>query len=123
MLTFNPSADSLLSDREQIEYKYCKNKEHGVCNWIIEKNDSHDYCRACQLNRTIPILSERKNFEKWKNLEIAKHRLIYQLQKIGLPLPSKTDNEEGLCFDFVAKHNNSEIMTGHADGVITILLR
>jgi hypothetical protein len=33
------------------------------------------------------------------------------------------DNKEGLCFDFIAKKNNSQIMTGHANGVITILLR
>jgi hypothetical protein len=50
--------------------------------------------------------SDEENFEKWQNLEIAKHRLIYQLQKIGLDLPSKMSNDkEGLCFDFVAKNN------------------
>lgn len=123
ILTFKPLGDKLISDREQIEYKYCKNKEYDVCNWVIEKNNPEDYCHACQLNRTIPNLSDIENFEKWRNLEIAKHRLIYQLQKIGLPLPSKMRNDEGLCFDFVAKQNNPNLMTGHANGVITILLR
>jgi hypothetical protein len=123
MLTFKPLGDSLISDREQIEYKYCKNKEYDVCNWIIEKNDPADYCHACQLNRTIPNLSDVENFDKWRNLEIAKHRLIYQLQKIGLMLPSKMRNEDGLCFDFVAQKYNPNLMTGHNDGVITILLR
>jgi hypothetical protein len=33
--------------------------------------------------------SDEENFEKWQNLEIAKHRLIYQLQKIGLDLQVK----------------------------------
>jgi hypothetical protein len=60
---------------------------------------------------------------KWQNLEIAKHRLICQLQKLGLSLPSKLNNENGLCFDFIARQNNPEIMTGHASGVITILLK
>lgn len=123
MLTFDPFNDSLISDREQIEYKYCKNKEYDVCNWLIEKHDPNDYCRACQLNRTIPYLSDKQNFEKWRNLEVAKHRLVYQLQKIGLALPSKHRNEEGLCFDFVARQNNPKLMTGHANGVVTILLR
>ncbi len=123
MLTFNPGGDSLISDREQIEYKFCKNKEYGVCNWVIEKNDPEDFCHACQLNRTIPNLSAKKNFKKWRNLEVAKHRLIYQLQKIGLPLPSKMRYDEGLCFDFVARQNNPKLMTGHANGVITILLK
>ncbi len=123
MLTFNPINDSLFSDRENIEYKYCKNKEYDVCNWILEKNDPEDYCHACQLNRTIPNLSDLENFEKWRNLEIAKHRLVYQLQKIGLQLPSKLRNNEGLCFDFVAQQNNFNLMTGHANGVITILIK
>ncbi|MCM4173887.1 hypothetical protein DHD32_20670 [Arenibacter sp. TNZ] len=123
MLTFDPLSTSLISDREKIEYKYCKNKEHKVCNWLLEKNEKHDYCPACQLNRTIPNLSEIENFAKWRNLEVAKHRLIYQLQKIGLDLPSKMVNNEGLCFDFIAKRNNLKIMTGHANGVITILIR
>ena len=125
MLTFKQNADVLISDREQVEYKYCKNNEYKVCNWVIEKDDPEDYCSACQLNRTIPNLSNPKsdNFENWKNLEIAKHRLIYQLQKMGLRLPSKLKHEEGLCFDFVARLGNPKLMTGHANGVITILIR
>lgn len=123
MLTFNAFSSSLFSDREKIEYKYCKNKEHGVCNWLLVKNSLQDYCSACQLNRIIPDLSDEKNYPKWQNLEVAKHRLIYQLQKIGLDLPNKMTNDEGLCFDFIAKYDDSKIMTGHKNGVITILLR
>jgi len=123
MLTFNPLGSSLTSDREQLEYKYCKNEEYDVCNWLVPKDSLQDFCRACQLNRTIPNLSDKKNFPKWKNLEIAKHRLIYQLQKVGLDLPSKMTNAEGLCFDFIKKNKNPNIMTGHSNGVITILLR
>ncbi|MCM4150447.1 hypothetical protein DHD05_02490 [Arenibacter sp. N53] len=123
MLTFDPLITSLISDREKIEFKYCKNKEHEVCNWLLDKNDQHDYCPACQLNRTIPNLSDKENFPKWKNLEVAKHRLVYQLQKMGLELLSKMVNNEGFCFDFIVKMNNPNIMTGHASGVITILLQ
>ncbi len=123
MLTFDPTAITLISDREKIEFKYCKNKGYGVCNWLIAKNHAQPYCPACQLNRTIPDLSDKNNFSKWQNLEVAKHRLIYQLQKLGLELPSKISNDKGLCFDFIAKNNDPQIMTGHADGVITILLR
>ena len=123
MLTFDSTGDSLISDREGIAYKYCKNHQYGVCNWLLVKDDVNDFCSACQLNRTIPNLTDGKNFPKWKNLEIAKHRLIYQLQKLGLLLPSKLRDDQGLCFDFIAKHNNPKIMTGHANGVITILLK
>jgi len=123
MLTFDPANESLISDRENIAYKYCKNKEHEVCNWLLHNDDVNDYCSACQLNRTIPNLSDKTNFPKWKNLEVAKHRLIYQLQKIGLNLPSKIKNSDGLCFDFIVKEGNVNLMTGHASGVITILLQ
>lgn len=81
MLTFDSKTETLISDRENSAYKYCKNKENDVCNWLLQNDDNNDYCSACQLNRTIPNLSDRTNFPKWKNLEIAKHRLIYQLQK------------------------------------------
>jgi len=125
MLTFNPLGKNLISDREGVAYKYCKNKEHEVCNWVIEKESPEEFCSACQLNRTIPNLDdpESDNFENWQNLEVAKHRLIYQLQKMGLDLPSKLKNDEGLCFDFVERQNNPKLMTGHANGVITILIR
>ena len=124
MLTFNSIENApLISDREKIEYKYCKNKAYGACNWLIEKDSPEAFCNACQLNRTIPDLSDSENFEKWRHLEIAKHRLVYQLQKIGLPLASKMDDGNGLCFDFVEKKNNPDLMTGHAHGVITVLLR
>jgi hypothetical protein len=124
MLTFNFVDNApLISDREHFEYKYCKNKDYNVCNWLIDKDNPQEYCNACKLNRTIPNLSDKENFEKWKNLEIAKHRLVYQLKKIGLSLPSKMSENNGLCFDFVAKQNNPNLMTGHANGVITILLR
>lgn len=122
MLTFDSTLQNLISDREQLAYKYCKNETYGVCNWLLEISDSNEFCSACQLNRTIPNLSDNKNFPKWQNLEVAKHRLIYQLQKIGLELPNKMDNDHGVCFDFVSREYDSKIMTGHANGVITILL-
>lgn len=122
MLTFKPQTEFLISDRDQTEYKYCKNIEFNVCNWVLRKDDPEDYCNACVLNRTIPNLADESNFEKWQNLEVAKHRLVYQLEKIGLAIPSKLRDSNGLCFDFVAKQNNPKLMTGHANGVITILL-
>ncbi len=123
MVTFAPVEGLLVSDREGLRYRYCKNQEHGVCNWLLDVTDPHDYCTACQLNRTIPLLSNHDNFENWKHLEVAKHRLVYQLQRLGLPLDSKLVNEDGLCFDFVEQLGNPKLMTGHASGVITILLR
>ncbi len=86
--------------------------------------DRHEqFCNACMLNRTIPDLSDSENFQKWQKLEVAKHRMVYQLQRMGLSLPSKmADPDKGLCFDFISRQGNNQIMTGHANGIITILL-
>jgi len=123
MLTFDPKPSTLISDAKGLPYKYCKNKDYDVCNWLLPADDAEDFCTACQLNRIIPNLSEEKNLYKWHKLEIAKHRLIYQLQRLQLPLISKQKVSNGMAFDFVQKHEKSQLMTGHAYGIITILLR
>jgi len=123
MNTFKPTAYPLVSDREGGAFKYCCNTEYGVCNWIIPADSNHTFCAACELNQTIPNLSDAANFTKWQKLEVAKHRLIYQLQRLNLDiLPKESNHKTGLCFDFISKQGNPKIMTGHANGVITILL-
>ncbi|MDG1728338.1 MAG: putative zinc-binding metallopeptidase [Algibacter sp.] len=77
---------------------------------------------ACQLNRKIPNESDKESFEKWRKLEIAKHRLIYQLSKLKLPLQSKIKTDDGIAFDFISANNKEKKLTGHANGIITILL-
>jgi hypothetical protein len=124
MISLGPSnpqqAYSLITDGE---YKFCKNHEHDVCNWLIPLNSENNYCTACQLNRTIPNLSDSRNYEKWQKLEIAKHRLIYQLQILNLSInPKMKYPVTGLCFDFIAKRGDVNIMTGHSNGVVTIIL-
>ncbi len=107
-------------------FTYCKNHEYNACNWLVPKTDATGFCTACKLNRTIPDLGIKKNLKKWKRIEVAKHRLIYQLQKLSLPVQSKLYTENGLCFDFLSRKgagaNAKTIMTGHANGVVTILL-
>ena len=102
MLTFEPNTFPLISDRKGQAYKYCHNKDFGVCNWLLPAEDEREFCEACELNRTIPDLSDEKNFPKWQKLEVAKHRLVYQLVALGLAIPPQETNPEiGLCFDFI----------------------
>ena len=123
MVTFPAGRAAIVADRDGARYKYCRNHEHEACNWLLPEDSRHDYCSACRLNRTIPDLGKPGNLEKWQRLEVAKHRLVYQLQKLDLPLPSKlADDAAGLCFDFVERAGNPQLMTGHASGVVTILL-
>ncbi len=101
-------------------YKYCKNAEYGVCNWLIPADSDSSFCLACTLNRVIPSLSSDENRRLWKNMEVAKHRLIYSLLRLKLPFTyTRSGQEEALLFDFMAD-GSTKVMTGHDNGVITI---
>jgi hypothetical protein len=94
---------------------YCANSAHGVCNWLTTTHDSNVRCRACDLNRTIPNLSEAGNLAAWRDLERAKKRLVYSLLRLGLPFEGGASGKGPLMFDFARNTT-----TGHFDGVITI---
>ena len=101
-------------------YRECSNAQHDACNWLIPKDWPEDFCAACRHNRTIPDLSIPQNLQNWRKLEIAKHRLFYTLLKLHLPLVNKAQDEAGLAFDFLAGPHGGPVMTGHANGLITI---
>jgi hypothetical protein len=66
------------------------------------------------------------NLQRWRELERAKRYLFYSLLRFDVPLPTRTeDPEHGLMFEFMADNaalNGPKIMTGHANGVITLAL-
>lgn len=102
-------------------YKYCYNHQFDVCNWLVPVFGGSIFCTACELNRVIPNLQLHKYREYWQIIERAKHRLVYSLLKMRLPVFSKKkDVKKGLCFDFVANDRNKKIFTGHEDGLITL---
>lgn len=124
VLTLEPVAD-LAGNYRPIGYegrdlRYCANAAHAACNWLTPAGANPDgsadgFCRACDLNRTIPDLSLNGNLTAWQELERAKKRLVYDLLRFGLPLDLTASGGERLTFDFMLN-----AMTGHLDGVITI---
>jgi hypothetical protein len=61
--------------------------------------------------------------ELWRRLESAKRRWIYGLLRLGLPLVDRTeDPQRGLLLDVKLPEGDEAVLTGHADGVITINL-
>jgi hypothetical protein len=103
---------------------FCANANHDACNWLVPAATG-PFCRACQLNRTIPNLGPPEHLLLWQRLEGAKHRLVYGLLRLGLPVVSKAEDASGLAFDFLADpgpawQESSQILTGHAEGLITI---
>jgi len=105
-------------------YRYCANAAYGVCNWLMPAAAPDTYCAACRHNRMIPDLSWAENLEKWRALEVAKHRLFYTLFQLRLPVETQAESPAGLSFEFLADvaPSGSSVMTGHSDGVITINL-
>ncbi len=104
-------------------YTRCANAEGPAqCNWLATDPASAPFCIACSLNLTIPDLTLTDNAEHWARIEQAKRRLVAQLILLGLPVVSrKLDAQQGLGFNFLRQTPGGDpVMTGHADGVITL---
>ncbi|MBC7139111.1 MAG: putative zinc-binding peptidase [Defluviimonas sp.] len=119
--------DAEAAPREEGALRFCANWERSACNWMVPAGEGEDeaFCLACIHNRTVPDLSDPLNHSRWQKIEAAKRRLIYSLLRLDLPLPRPGDGSpEPLVFDFLADAQGAaeRVLTGHADGVITISL-
>jgi hypothetical protein len=108
-------------------FRPCANGiKHQTCNWMVPASEADPLCLSCRLNRTIPDLSVPGHLLLWQRLQLAKNRLVYSLLHLGLPLIGKQEApEQGLAFDFLGEpnprfHEDSGVITGHAQGLITI---
>ena len=118
---------------------------YNVCNRCIQ-NGRQDMtgdnvsvtallCEGCRFTRTIPDLSVPGNQEKWYRLEMAKRRLLYDLDLLHLPYSAEAQGvQPALCFDFKADvtvtneywramGSEEKVYTGHDNGTITINIR
>lgn len=105
--------------------RLCRNgTDHGVCNWALDPGQTGDYCRSCRLNQVIPNLAEADSRQAWVRLETAKRRLLFSLLGLGLPVQGKDEDPvRGMAFAFLkdeAAAGKAKVLTGHADGLITI---
>ena len=108
-------------------YRRCSNLDTpAACNWLVAANESRAgepaLCRCCRLTRTLPVLSLPESGSWWNRIEMAKRRLVASLIGLRLPVLSKSeDPKRGLAFDILrAEPGQTPIVTGHADGVITL---
>lgn len=103
-------------------FRICLNgRERDACNWLVDEEADTEYCQSCALSEIIPDLSDPKNLRAWKRLEAAKRRLLFTLFGLGLPVVSKArDSERGLLFRFMHSTPNERVMSGHAEGVVTL---
>ena len=106
-------------------YRNCHNHHAAACDWLVPAEAEARLCLACRLTQTIPNLSSELNRLYWRRLEAAKRYLIYDLLRLGLPVADRwEDPERGLVFRFLEDEASPEgvqqILTGHANGRITI---
>ena len=103
-------------------FRFCAQRSKAaVCNWLIPVDEAETDCLSCRLTRTIPDCSRPKNTARVAALEAAKRDLLFSLQSWGLPIDPKTDEEPGgLAFDFLESVPGQHVLTGHADGLITM---
>jgi len=113
-------------------YRPCRNyAEQDACNWMVPVDDPDPWCIACRLNQVIPNLDKPGNRELWLRVEKRKRRLIYDLRRHRLPVVGRDlEPSTGLAFAFLEDdpgglefqdaHEGAQIMTGHANGLITI---
>ncbi|HEY9196723.1 MAG TPA: putative zinc-binding peptidase [Mucilaginibacter sp.] len=135
LVTLTPAGDNIytilngrkvpfggLLGNKKTQFKYCKNHEMDVCNWLVPAGSPSPYCRACELNHIVPNLTQPEHHRQWQLIEVAKHRLVYTLLQMKLPLVSKVhDLERGLSFDFLTDENTGQkVLTGHENGLITL---
>ncbi|SEN39602.1 hypothetical protein SAMN04488003_11522 [Loktanella fryxellensis] len=103
----------------------CANSIGAGCNWLAIAAQPGSFCLACAHNRIVPDATMDGNILRWREVELAKRKLIYALIQWNLPRPTRQQNPTlGLAFDFLADAEGpngvTPVMTGHEDGLITI---
>ncbi len=133
---FEPAGDgqwlALAPEADGRHYRQCLHyRRDAACNWMVPVEDPEVFCTACRLNEVIPNLDKPGNRKLWKRIEQRKRRLIHDLRRHRLPvIPRSRQPDTGLGFAFMEddpgylefsdSHQGNQILTGHANGLITI---
>ncbi|MTD17298.1 hypothetical protein GIS00_25535 [Nakamurella sp. YIM 132087] len=98
----------------------CANLAVAACNWVTPFGSPDGLCRSCALTRTRPSDDDTIALGEFAAAEAAKRRLVVELDELSLPIVGRDQNPEtGLCFDLLSSEHEP-VVTGHADGVITL---
>ena len=102
-------------------YRRCARAGVAACNWLVREEDEHELCASCRLTTAAPNMDGPGEQRAFALAEAAKRRLLYQLFDLELPIvagavPSRRDLSFALAFSTAQK----PVITGHADGVITL---
>lgn len=132
MFTLKHKGNGLLSATVGMNtryYRFCKHRSPDTlgCNILVREDDPEEQCVSCRLTRTIPDQSIPRNVKRWRTLEEAKRRMVFNMYRNRLPYQTRTENPvSGLCFDFLEDRRSNPnvyqeiVYTGHSSGVITV---
>ncbi len=103
-------------------YRLCHNNAaYQACNFAVPGDDPNPLCVSCRQTHTLPDLSQPDNIQRWYRIESAKRRLFYTLAKMGLLDATPPNGErDGPIFEFLADQPGQQVITGHAQGLITL---
>ena len=101
----------------------CNNREqYAICNGFVNPGESETgLCCSCVRTTVIPDVADELNLTRWRIMESGKRRLLLDLQLLGLGA-DVLDSPPPLSFCFKTDTPQEHVITGHADGVITINL-
>ncbi|MHC3000748.1 zinc-binding metallopeptidase family protein [Gordonia sp. GN26] len=98
----------------------CANTKVAQCNWLVKWTGNPELCRSCELTRTRPGDDDPEALVVFGQAETAKRRLVLELTELGLPIENRDENPTtGLAFDLLSSAQQN-VITGHANGVITL---
>jgi hypothetical protein len=104
----------------------CVNRKHGVCHSFV--SEANSLCRWCSFTKVVPPLNQPESVGRWAAMELAKRRLLVQLEDLQLPpFANNLMEAHPLAFQFLDdllsnSGQPSSITTGHESGLITINL-
>jgi hypothetical protein len=105
---------------DEQQYALCSNLYAAECNWLVRSDHGEGLCASCILTRTRPADTDTAAMVAFAEAERAKRRLIAELAELKLPIVGRhQDPQYGLAFDLLSS-KYERVITGHADGVITI---
>ncbi|MFB0836189.1 zinc-binding metallopeptidase family protein [Arthrobacter halodurans] len=105
-------------DRDGKSWHVCRNLGLSGCTWLADREGGQ--CFGCGLTRTRPNDADAAGLSQFVDGERAKRRLIAELDALGLPIVTRSEDPQGgLAFDLLSSAD-ANVVIGHADGVITI---
>ncbi|MDO8185642.1 putative zinc-binding metallopeptidase [Conexibacter sp. JD483] len=95
----------------------CANALVAACNWLAPAPGA--LCASCRFTRTRPADGDAAGLAGFALVEGAKRRLLFELSELELPLARWDERDGGLGFDLLSSAYEP-VVTGHADGIVTI---